>query len=136
MTNIQRVNRHLANEDGCSLCPHLSESPLPVPRTAQLLPYVWLKVVHKDLKSSFFFIQREAWLLDNLSSFAVFSNGLLWDIFFRLVCWRLWKRRNDRVFHLNSINQVDLDHVIFEPKSFYNDIIAAWNLNLLFFLIP
>ncbi|CAN1130091.1 Putative ribonuclease H protein At1g65750, partial [Linum perenne] len=102
LTNSSRVHRHLADLATCPVCLTADETSSHVRRDCSFASEVWSKfecfnVADRDWNGSIL-----EWLCHFLNS----DNGVL----FGVICWMLWKVRNERVFSditLNSDGAVD-----------------------------
>ncbi|CAN1779457.1 Putative ribonuclease H protein At1g65750 [Linum perenne] len=90
LTNAQRLRRNLSSDATCSTCQDPNEDVLHIIRDCPAAREVWALIGGFDLTSVHWREQRQAWMIHYLSS----ANSLL----FGLVCWCLWKSRNERVF--------------------------------------
>ncbi|CAN1126818.1 Putative ribonuclease H protein At1g65750 [Linum perenne] len=90
LTNAQRLRRNLSSDASCSHCLNPNEDVLHIIRDCPAARDVWSLIGGFDINSANWQEQRQTWLTHYLSM----PNGLL----FGLVCWCLWKARNDRVF--------------------------------------
>ncbi|CAN1130093.1 Putative ribonuclease H protein At1g65750, partial [Linum perenne] len=90
LTNSSRVHRHLADLATCPVCLTADETSSHVRRDCSFASEVWSKfecfnVADRDWNGSIL-----EWLCHFLNS----DNGVL----FGVICWMLWKVRNERVF--------------------------------------
>ncbi|CAN1784065.1 Putative ribonuclease H protein At1g65750 [Linum perenne] len=90
LTNAQRLRRNLSSDASCSLCLNPNEDVLHIIRDCPAAREVWSLIGGFDINSANWREQRQTWVAHYLS----LPNSLL----FGLVCWCLWKARNDRVF--------------------------------------
>ncbi|CAN1743216.1 Putative ribonuclease H protein At1g65750 [Linum perenne] len=90
LSNSQRVRRRLASDVSCATCQHPSEDVLDIVRDCPFALEVWNLSEITAVNDEIWNKPRQEWLSGLLQT----SDGLL----FGLICWSLWKTRNERVF--------------------------------------
>ncbi|CAN1743220.1 Putative ribonuclease H protein At1g65750 [Linum perenne] len=106
LSNSQRVRRRLASDVSCATCQHPSEDVLDIVRDCPFALEVWNLSEITAVNDEIWNKPRQEWLSGLLQT----SDGLL----FGLICWSLWKTRNERVFSEVVLNS---DGSVLHPSS-------------------
>lgn len=75
------------------------ESPLHLFRDCRSTNGVWHHLIPPQLTSTFYVCSLNQWIEMNMFVKGYKWEGLEWRALFVLVCWWLWKFRNDRIFN-------------------------------------
>ncbi|XP_054801608.1 uncharacterized protein LOC129305663 [Prosopis cineraria] len=97
LTNKSRFDRHLDIQPWCSCCPEEFEDTLHVMRQCPEAKEVWMKLLRPSQRRAFFTTDLREWCKMNLK-IQVTVNNFKWCDLFAVLCWAIWKRRNERVF--------------------------------------
>ncbi|GMI94853.1 hypothetical protein HRI_003154600 [Hibiscus trionum] len=109
LTNKERTRRHMADDPGCSLCGHVCEDELHVLRDCVISRGLWRQVVDGNVYHNFYTTPLHDWLYMNLV-----GNGIVarimdnWNIFFAILCWKIWQRRNRMIFDPDVVENEDM----------------------------
>lgn len=95
LTNSERGRRHMSLDTQCGYCGHAEEDLNHILRACPLAVECWKLLIPSHLLRPFFSSSFDAWFRSNLKKG---TTSDCWCISFGTLCWRLWKRRNDRVF--------------------------------------
>lgn len=98
LTNEQRYHRHMSTSPQCSMCGNQAESIIHVLRDCGKARSVWLQLLPGEYIPTFFAMNDDEWLKNNLADLGTRLNGLLWSTLFGVTCWFLWKWRNQYIF--------------------------------------
>ncbi|KAK9037917.1 hypothetical protein V6N11_022816 [Hibiscus sabdariffa] len=112
LTNENRCIRHLCEDPVCSICASSDESILHVLRDCQSTATLWSSIISRQQLREFFHLEIADWILYNLNSRCLLEgSNIPWNIFFAVLVWQIWKRRNSIVFSDVDIpNMVLLSH--------------------------
>ncbi|GMI85510.1 hypothetical protein like AT4G29090 [Hibiscus trionum] len=106
LTNEERVRRHMASNNCCDWCGRDVESVLHVLRDCTHASRVWLQLRSPDDWGDFWTQSCESWIQANITGKGVCGNDS-WKVLFAVVCWKLWSRRNSRLFDCEWVEKVD-----------------------------
>ncbi|CAN1178075.1 Putative ribonuclease H protein At1g65750 [Linum perenne] len=90
LTNDERRRRNMTSNANCEFCRHPTESVQHVLRDCVFAKEVWLRVGGFDTSNRNWHGDLVSWLKQGLGS----DRGIL----FGIICWNLWKTRNERIF--------------------------------------
>ncbi|CAN1813020.1 Putative ribonuclease H protein At1g65750 [Linum perenne] len=90
LTNVGRKRRKLTDDESCANCPTQSETVLHALGDCKLAMDVWKQLRVFDLSDGTWRLGLQDWICSLLRS----DQGVL----FGIVCWLIWKARNDRIF--------------------------------------
>ncbi|CAN1791846.1 Putative ribonuclease H protein At1g65750 [Linum perenne] len=90
LTNDERRRRNMTSIADCEFCRHPTESALHVLRDCSFAREVWMRVGGFDTSTGSWQRDAASWFRQGLNS----DRGLL----FGIVCWFIWKMRNERIF--------------------------------------
>ncbi|CAN1747938.1 Putative ribonuclease H protein At1g65750 [Linum perenne] len=102
LTNAERYRRHLSDCSDCGVCLATPETSLHVLRDCAVSREVWGRFQNISEQPDFFTANMETWWITNLSRAATARS-------FGLICWVLWKCRNERIFEGSNTNAVGID---------------------------
>ncbi|KAL4362824.1 hypothetical protein GQ457_04G010070 [Hibiscus cannabinus] len=99
MKNEERARRGLSSDASCPCCGCVSESIAHILRDCPSTRALWCSIIPPDHHALFFSSSPEPWVVSNIRSKLIFSDGSTpWACFFPTLLWQLWKRRNDFIF--------------------------------------
>lgn len=99
----------MTDTKGCSRCGAVQDSVIHVLRDCKLAAAVWMLHGNVTVDHSFFVMELEDWLLVNLKRQSwMGSSGEEATIKFAVICWLLWKQRNEFVFQQKSGQPSDI----------------------------
>ncbi|CAN1797783.1 Putative ribonuclease H protein At1g65750 [Linum perenne] len=90
LTNSERVKRHMTSNADCEHCHHQAEIVIHVLRDCTFATEVWRLIREFDVTGADWQGDLTDWMGHRLRS----MNNLL----FAIVCWLLWRARNERIF--------------------------------------
>ncbi|CAN1759813.1 Putative ribonuclease H protein At1g65750 [Linum perenne] len=91
LTNVGRKRRNLTDDENCANCPADAETVLHVLRDCKLAMDIWKQFRVFNLSDGIWRLGLRDWICSSLRS----EKGVL----FGIVCWLIWKARNDRIFN-------------------------------------
>ncbi|CAN1832282.1 Putative ribonuclease H protein At1g65750 [Linum perenne] len=97
LTNAERYRRHITNCGDCGVCLGTPESSLHVLRDCAASREVWDRFQEISSNPDFYTMNMEAWWESNISKASTATS-------FGLICWVLWKCRNERIFEGFTLN--------------------------------
>lgn len=68
---------------------------------------LWCSLIPREHHSSFFNSNFSNWLLDNLQVQGLKWEGLSWNAVFIVICWWLWKQKNEHIFR-NGATKIEV----------------------------
>ncbi|CAN0858235.1 Putative ribonuclease H protein At1g65750 [Linum grandiflorum] len=97
MTNVERYRRHISTTAKCPLCDQAEETATHILRNCSIARCIWNQVLGSQL--TFYFCQQplDVWMLHGVSN----DN---YKLEFGIICWLLWKHRNEFVFRHATIS--------------------------------
>ncbi|CAN1754317.1 Putative ribonuclease H protein At1g65750 [Linum perenne] len=101
LTNAERYRRHITNCGDCGVCLGTPESSLHVLRDCAASREVWDRFQEISSNPDFYTMNMEAWWESNISKASTATS-------FGLICWVLWKCRNERIFEGTITNAVGI----------------------------
>ncbi|CAN1176559.1 Putative ribonuclease H protein At1g65750 [Linum perenne] len=119
LTNVARQKRKMTDNASCPLCDNTEETIEHVLRDCRFATEVWRHVSDFDTSVSQWTLDAAAWLKHHLCSDRSISFGV--------VCWYLWKARNERVF--TPMHQ-PAQNVAFRAMSWSKTIIEAMSRDI------
>ncbi|XP_034211169.1 uncharacterized protein LOC117624139 [Prunus dulcis] len=118
MSNEQRARRLFIGDPACCICDWHSESTLHILRDCTRAKRVWNLFLNSNQYAPFFHAELHPWLLSNFCSKNMFLQ-IPWKTLFGVICWHLWKWRNDFIFN----NKDDLP---FNPRELILSATKEW----------
>ena len=97
MTNVERCRRHCATDVACIACGDAQENLNHILRGCPNAIKVWESIVPRGKLNQFLTMNLDNWLMDNLKCYEI-DGEICWSTIFGMICWRLWKNRNQLVF--------------------------------------
>ncbi|KAE8674734.1 hypothetical protein F3Y22_tig00111719pilonHSYRG00029 [Hibiscus syriacus] len=98
MTNYERGRRMLTNDCSYATCGATMESVIHVLHDYPPSQNLWLRVVPHSAYGSFFIIDLQSWITQNIQKQQPVSDGdPSWSSFYGSI-WHIWKQMNDYVF--------------------------------------
>ncbi|KAK9008795.1 hypothetical protein V6N11_080273 [Hibiscus sabdariffa] len=122
LTNVERVRRHIASSDVCSLCHGGPKDIDHVLRFCTKACELWRCVLGQEVANNF-----DEWLHGNItrSLVANVERGE-WGMRFSVFCWLLWKRRCSMVLDGDFVERESVldrgNHFILECKAAYSQL--------------
>lgn len=99
LTKMLLVKRGKVTDAFCPSCSNEEESPLHLFRDCKSAKALWLQVILAYMLNYFLFsLHWETWVICNLMKKEFSWENLSWHSFFVIICWWLWKKRNELVF--------------------------------------
>ncbi|CAN1819071.1 Putative ribonuclease H protein At1g65750, partial [Linum perenne] len=102
LTNAERHRRHLTSSGDCGVCTGEPETSIHILRDCALSREVWSRFRDISEQPGFFTANMEDWWSSNLLSVATATK-------FGVICWVLWKCRNERTFEGLLTNVVGVE---------------------------
>ncbi|XP_061370519.1 uncharacterized protein LOC133313201 [Gastrolobium bilobum] len=112
LTNAERYCRHMSAVDLCPRCNMAGEDVDHVFRSCQWSQEVWSYWIEKNELPYFLMADLEFWLDNNLNRK---ERNMAWRLKFGVICWLIWKHRNDLVFN----GKHSFPHEIFSQASLF-----------------
>ncbi|WCJ29423.1 LINE-1 retrotransposable element ORF2 protein [Euphorbia peplus] len=109
LVNVNRVRRRISTSDKCPSCSG-SESTLHLLRDCPQTQVLWRRFVPQSQWSLFFNVDFHVWMVGNLTLQLKWKE-FAWPTVFSMICWWLWKWRNNLIF--NGGNNGAFDQVQF-----------------------
>ena len=97
MTNIERQRRHLSDSGICQVCKGGEETILHVLRDCPAMYGLWLRIIPRRRRTTFFTMSLLEWVYDNLRDHKVIWESP-WSTVFSMAVWWGWKWRCGYVF--------------------------------------
>ncbi|CAL1384036.1 unnamed protein product [Linum trigynum] len=97
-TNSRRKIRHLTLDDKCPICKHTAETNVHCLRDCTPTRKIWEDLVPPHEHNTFFAADHTSWFQMNLNMGDSGERHEDWPSFFALVCWYIWKYRNEYIF--------------------------------------
>ncbi|CAN1257225.1 Putative ribonuclease H protein At1g65750, partial [Linum perenne] len=94
LTNLERKRRHMSQDSSCPRCGHSEESILHILRDCPFAVQVWDSLGFHHREAIRHSTCMDEWMRRLLGHDRSLDLGVM--------CWYLWKSRNDRVFNNNS----------------------------------
>ncbi|CAN1853551.1 Putative ribonuclease H protein At1g65750 [Linum perenne] len=102
LNNSERFKRHMTSTAACEHCLHTSESVVHVLRDCTFATEVWRSIGEFDTSTDLWDGNCIEWLCHGLKS----EKSLL----FAIVCWMLWRARNERIFSNSAVPALGIAH--------------------------
>ncbi|CAN1185257.1 Putative ribonuclease H protein At1g65750 [Linum perenne] len=102
LTNAERYRRHMTDCSDCGVCLATPETSLHFLRDCAVSREVWGRFQDISEQPDFFTTNMEAWWFSYLSRAATAKR-------FGVICWVIWKCRNERIFEGLNTNDVGID---------------------------
>ncbi|CAL1356848.1 unnamed protein product [Linum trigynum] len=97
-TNWQQKVRHLTNDDKCPICSDAIETNIHCLRDCPAAKKIWERLVPGQKHQTFFTSEHTDWFYRNIKETEGEGGQGNWPSLFALVCWFIWKYRNDFIF--------------------------------------
>lgn len=100
LTNHERTRRKMADDGRCCICGASDETMLHPLRDCRVAKDIWLLVLPLHDTNNFFGLGLEDWLAKCLKDYKLKNVQGAWSSpLFAIVCWLIWKQRNNDVFN-------------------------------------
>ncbi|CAA0820562.1 ACT domain-containing protein ACR8, partial [Striga hermonthica] len=96
--SLERRCRHLTVDALWRVCFQAEEIALHVVRDCPMAAAIWRRLLSGEYHATFFAWQLEPWIFSNLAPNSGIGEAN-WDRTFEVVVWKLWKWRNEQLFH-------------------------------------
>ncbi|XP_055960979.1 uncharacterized protein LOC126672148 [Mercurialis annua] len=98
LTNEERAKRHISADSGCPRCFKDVETCSHALRDCEFSSLIWNRFLNPDKKVSFFSMNYDVWLDNNLQGHFNGNGKENWTITFGVILWSCWKWRNNFIF--------------------------------------
>ncbi|CAN1178262.1 Putative ribonuclease H protein At1g65750 [Linum perenne] len=102
LTNAERHRRHMTACGDCGVCAGTPETSIHILRDCATSQGVWNRFREISNQPNFFTTSMEDWWNSNLKSAATATK-------FGVICWVLWKCRNERIFEGTRTNVLGIE---------------------------
>lgn len=94
----------MAINSNCELCSSVEETPLHLFKDCEMTKQIWEAILPHQVCPFFFQTDYDQWIMDNCLMESFVWERLPWNDVFFMICWWIWRQRNERLYTNNKMN--------------------------------